>query len=47
MVHHDFINRKLLEKCKAQEDFEIIAKILKPNNIGVVTHGPLGANKEY
>lgn len=32
----DFILCNIIEKCKAQEDFEIVTKVLDPNDLGVV-----------
>lgn len=34
--HHDYILQKLIEKCKAQEDLEIVTKVLDPNGLGAI-----------
>lgn len=36
VFHHEFITRKLFENRMAQDDLEIVAKVLEPNDLGVV-----------
>lgn len=35
-IHHDFILCKLIEKCKAQLNLEMVTKVLDLNDLGLV-----------